>query len=253
MLKDIREMLNEWTFDPQNNIRMVVGNDGRMIMQVRLPLGLEQYELDGRPDAFRPEGQESWLAVIEQRIVLHNDEGGSQLPFELSADDFLHLQNEGILFYYRYMLLFQMNDFERVLRDTDHNLRVSEIIDRYYSDEENRVSVLQFRPYVIRMNAMAKSMLRLQQNAIDDCVRILQQAIETVEALDPVPTPAFQFEKSRSLTYLRTAMEQLANQQPEERQKLEAELEKAVASEDYEHAAQLRDEIRRLIDKAKSA
>ena len=253
MVRDIREMLNEWAFDPHNNIRMVMGSDGRAVMQVRLPLGLEQYELDGRPDGLHPDGLDSWLAVIERRIILHQDEGGSLSPFQLSNDDFLHLQNEAILFYYRYMLLFQMNDFERVVRDTAHNLKVSDIIDRYFTDEENRTSVLQFRPYVIRMNAMARSMLSLQQNDFPNCVQILRNAIDVIEALEMLPSPAFQFEKSRSLTYLRTAMEQLVAQQPNEKAKLEEELEKAVEAEDYEHAAEIRDEIKRLIDKAKSA
>ncbi len=253
MLKDIREILNEWTFDSQNNIRMVIGNDNRMVMQVRLPLGLEQYELDGRPDGLRPQGRETWLAYIEQQIADFADEGGSQLPYQLSNDDFLHLQNEAILFYYRYMLLFQMNDFERVVRDTEHNLRVSDIIARFFADEENRASVLQFRPYVIRMNAMARSMLSLQQNNFSECVRILQGAMDSIEALESVPSPAFQFEKSRSLTYLRTAKEQLASQQDNPQAKLAEELEAAVQNEDYEHAAELRDEINRLIDKAKSA
>jgi DNA-binding XRE family transcriptional regulator len=250
MQKDIRELLDEWAFDSQNNIRVVEGRNGRLILQVRLPVGLEQYELDGRPDGLRPEGKDSWLEVIAGRIARREAEGGS---YELSADEFLQLQNEGILFYYRYMLLFQMNDFVRVLHDTDHNLQASTLIERHCSDEENRSSVLQFRPYVIRMNAMARSMLSLQQSDFAECVRILERAIEKIEAMDAVPSPAFQFEKSRSLTYLRTALEQLVERQPDEKAKLEAELEEAVATEDYEHAAQLRDEIKRLIDKAKSA
>ena len=168
-------------------------------------------------------------------------------------NEFLKLQNESVLYYYRYMLLFQMNDFDRVVRDTAHNLRVSELVDKYYPDEEGRQSVLQFRPYIIRMNAMARSMQSLQQNDFGACVTILDGAISTIESLDPVPSPAFQYERSRSITYLRTAREQLANQTPDEQKKLEEELANAVRDEDYEHAAQLRDEIRRLIDKAKTA
>ena len=33
--------------------------DGREVMQVRLPLGIEQYELSGRPDGHRPHDAES--------------------------------------------------------------------------------------------------------------------------------------------------------------------------------------------------
>jgi hypothetical protein len=252
MIRDIRDVLEDWGFDPQNNIRIIVGHNGVPVMQVRLPLGLEQYELDGRPDSLHPNGHATWLDAVEQRLAATLADRHAS-PFSITAEEFLNLQNESILFYYRYMLLFQMNDFDRVVRDTDHNLRVSELVDQYYPDDEGRLAVLQFRPYIIRMNAMARSMQRLQQNDFSACVDILESAIGRIEALEPLPSPAFQYERSRSMTYLRTAMEQLRSQQPDEKKKLEEELEQAVQQEDYEHAAQLRDEIRLLIDKAKSA
>ena len=43
---DVRRLLENWPYDPDKNIRVLRGRDGRELLQVRLPLGLEQYELD---------------------------------------------------------------------------------------------------------------------------------------------------------------------------------------------------------------
>lgn len=57
--KDLSEFLKHWEYDDQNYVRFFTGADGREIMQVRQPLGIEQYELDGRPDGLHPEGEKS--------------------------------------------------------------------------------------------------------------------------------------------------------------------------------------------------
>jgi hypothetical protein len=46
---DIREFLSSWPYDPDNNITLEIGKDGREIILVRQPLGLKQYEVRGRP------------------------------------------------------------------------------------------------------------------------------------------------------------------------------------------------------------
>ena len=53
---DLRAILAAWPYDPDDDARIVRGDDGREILQVRTPLGIEQYELEGRPDADRPHG-----------------------------------------------------------------------------------------------------------------------------------------------------------------------------------------------------
>jgi len=52
-------------------------SDGREVMQVRLPLGIEQYELDGRPDGKRPHHTASLLdhqlASLEKAKTAHKE------------------------------------------------------------------------------------------------------------------------------------------------------------------------------------
>src|ERR1039458_6289926 len=58
---DLRRILKAWPYDPEHDARIICGEDGREVLQVRTPLGLEQYEMDGRPDGLRPHGMESAL------------------------------------------------------------------------------------------------------------------------------------------------------------------------------------------------
>ena len=131
MSEDLSALLQDWPYDPDNTVRTIIAEDGRKVMQVRLPLGIEQYELEGRPDGAEPFGHDTVVETLEERLSQYVEEHGSDEGFELDHDDAVLLQNEGVLFYYRYLLLFQTNDFERTTRDTEHNLRLCRLLERY--------------------------------------------------------------------------------------------------------------------------
>jgi hypothetical protein len=156
------------------------------------------------------------------------------------------MQNEAILFYYRYLLLFQLNDFDRVERDTKHNLRICELLENYCDDEDGRNAVLQFKPYIVRINAMARAMRCVRDEDPESARSIIDQAITEIQSLQAIESPAFQFERVRSVNFLRSARDQISDAPDNPRKKLEEELNKAVQNEDYERAAELRDRIRDL-------
>ena len=62
---DLRKILKSWPYDPEQDARIIRGDDGRDLLQVRTPLGIEQYEMDGRPDGARPHGMESALEYYQ--------------------------------------------------------------------------------------------------------------------------------------------------------------------------------------------
>jgi hypothetical protein len=106
---DLRKILQGWPYDSENDARIVDGEDGRDILQVRTPLGIEQYEMDGRPDGDRPHGAESALEFHMSRLEKAKVEGW-EADFELSLCDCSELFNEGIFYYFRYVRLFQLKD-----------------------------------------------------------------------------------------------------------------------------------------------
>lgn len=243
---DITDILSDWEFDPDDQYRVVQARDGREVLQVRQPLGIEQYELDGRPDGDAPFGKESILDEVTDRLSAYRHRHGNDAGFKIDRDDFALLQNEGVLYYYRYYVLFQIGDYERTSMDTNHNLKICEIVERYaHRDDKN--DILQFRPYILRMNAAARAMVLLGEGRNPQACEVVEQAIENVRRLPEVDTPTFHFERVRSLQYLRAALRNFKTRKvrpPVDRLRLE--LRNAVNNEEYERAAQLRDRIRDL-------
>ncbi len=246
MNDDITGILADWEFNSENQIRIIKANDGRDVLQVRQPLGIEQYEMDGRPDGKRPFDRETILEEYQERLEKHISNHATDKGFKLKHEDCLLLQNEGILFYYRYLVLFQIGDFTRTARDTEHNLCLCDLVEKYSEAEDDKKELLQYRPYIVRMLAVSRAMISLHQQLKNAARDILKSAIEEIEGLENIDTPAFQFERIRSLNYLRATLKQLDEQKISPLEYLRVELENAVREENYERAAVLRDRIKEM-------
>jgi hypothetical protein len=245
---DITSILREWEYDSGNLIRIIKADDGRDVLQVRQPLGIEQYELQGRPDGMAPEGRESYVVLYQEKLREHIGARGSDVGFTLSHEDFARLQNEGVIYYFRYLVLFQIGDFERTASDTDHNLALCDLVDQYADKESDKKEILQYRPYILRINAISKAMISLNRQLKSAAVDIIESAIDMIKKMPNIDTPAFQFEKIRSINSLKATLKQIQEQKVSPLDKLRSDLEQAVESEDYETAAQIRDRIRALED-----
>src|SRR5215813_10468196 len=154
---DLRRLLQAWPYDPDQDARLIRGEDGREILQVRTPVGVEQYELDGRPDAARPHGMESALDFQLQRLKDSKSEDADK-NFELNEAECAELFNEGTLYYFRYVRLFQLRDWARTIRDTGRNLKLFDFVHRFAEREEDRVFLEKWRPYILRVNVSAAAM-----------------------------------------------------------------------------------------------
>jgi len=245
--EDIAPIMRRWPYDPDSNIRFIEGNDGKKKLQVRLPLGIEQYEVDGRPDGLRPQGKESYLEVYLGKLDLYKKANATDLGFSLSREDAALLIEEGILYYYRYVLLFQIGDLRRCIRDTARNLRLADLLKNYAEDEADKESVEQYRPYIIRMNCAAKALLSASQGAFDKALSEIASGVREIEELPEMENPNFRYERKRSLAVLREMEKNLRNRKPPSRREvLQKRLERAVREENYELAAKIRDQIKAL-------
>jgi hypothetical protein len=246
---DLRNALKDWPYDPEHDARITQGEDGREILQVRTPLGIEQYEMDGRPDGERPHGTESWLEYQQERLNRKKGEG-REIEFELKPRECAELFNEGTLYYFRYVRLFQLRDWARTVRDTTRNLRVFDLVHRYARREEDQQYLEKWRPYIVRMKASAEAMMALEKNAHEDALRATNESIEQIQSLDEVDDETFQFERERSLSALRDLAEQIQKNRPlSEVEQLERQMNSAIERQEFERAAQLRDKIKGLKNK----
>ncbi len=243
---DLRRFLQGWPYDPDDDARLAQGEDGRSILQVRTPRGLEQYELDGRPDGEQPHAAESSLVYYQTRLE-EARAAGREADFELGPRECNELFNEGTLYYFRYVRLFQLKDWARTLRDTSRNLALFDLVHRYAQREEDRQFLEKWRPYVIRVNASAAIMLELDRRAYDQASRLANQAIAKLQELESLEDDTFQFELERSLTALHDLASQIQKNRPlSDVEQLERQLRRAVERQEFERAAELRDRIRAL-------
>jgi len=243
---DLRKLLKSWPYDPENDARLVRGDDEREVLQVRTPVGIEQYEMDGRPDGARPHGLESALEFHLRRLE-EAKIAGKEKDFQLSPLECGELFSEGTLYYFRYVRLFQLKDWARTIRDTERNMRAFDFVHHYAEREEDQEYLEKWRPYIIRVHATAAAMQALDQQAYDRGLRIANEAAEKIAALDDLEDETFKFERERSLTAVRELANQIRRNRPlSELEQLEHQMKRAVERQEFERAAQLRDKIKEL-------
>jgi hypothetical protein len=187
---DFRRLLESWPYDPEQPARIVRGGDGREILQVRTPLGVEQLEIHGRPDGTRPNGMESALEFQLQRLA-RAQAAGKEADFELSAGDCAELFGEGTLYYFRYLHLFQLERWADTARDTVRNLRLFDFVHRHAARAEDRDNLEKWRPYILRMNAVASAMLSLQKGDTTKALQIIQSARDQLAELAEMDDEVF--------------------------------------------------------------
>src|SRR5580765_370908 len=154
MSLDLNTILKDWPYESGTvKVRKITGLDGREKLQLRVDLGVLQMEITGRPDGRRPHNCESLLEYHRKRSTRAEQKGEA---YELTPEQCAELQQEGIQYYHRYLSLFQIDDFEGVIRDTQRNLDLFTFVDEHSEREELVWSFQQFRPYVLMMNTRAR-------------------------------------------------------------------------------------------------
>jgi hypothetical protein len=248
-------MLNDWEFDPEAvRVRIVSGDDGRQKLQLRVDLGMLQMEMEGRPDGTRPEGFESWLDYYERQQQAYDETHLDSAPFVLGEQDCLRLWREGVQYYHRYLSLWHLEMYESCARDTARNLRLFAFVRRYAQDERHKLQFDQWRPYVLMMHTRTVATPLLRQELYEDGLRVIEAGIEGIREFLDEYDQSQRAEECVELTTLERWREEIlakedraAAARPKSAiQILRQQLETAIAAEEFEEAARLRDQIRKL-------
>ena len=229
MIRDLRTILDGWEYEPGKiSVRKIIGRDGRTKIQTRIDLGLLQLETSGRPDGQRPYGCTSLLEYHERRREQHVARHGS--------DAYLHYQ--------RYLSLFVLEEFDGVQQDTEQNLRLIDLATRYAARLYDRELFASQRAYVLMMNIRARVYEALGHEAYEAALSAVASGIEeigqcaTAEGSDQDSQAMPEAEVLVALR--REVLEQMPEDTPA---RIRHELKTAVACEDYERAALLRDQL----------
>jgi hypothetical protein len=246
---DIDPILESW--DSPGSARTIIGADGQQKVQLRVEAnghrGLVQFDCDGRPDGKLPYGCDFVLDHHMARFERHVAAAGPAEDFRLTHEESAELIEEAVLVYNRYVLLLQLEDYDRVVRDTERNMRLFRFLHRHAEVPEDANALEKWWPYIIRISQTAKAFAAAGREDFEGALAAAREAERELLALPDQDDPVFKVERDRSVKAV-TEMEAVFGRRvpPDRVVLLEEEKLRAVEREDYEHAARLRDEIERV-------
>ncbi|MFC1805753.1 UvrB/UvrC motif-containing protein [Planctomycetota bacterium] len=253
---DLRSVFEEWPHHPaaddDRNVRCVRGEDGRLVIQVRARCGIFQWEYEGRPDGRRPHGFTSLLDYHRHRIEEVRGSTDPDAALRIEKAEIEEMGEELMDYYQRRVLFFRLGEYERARRDAEHNLSLMDVIRNHSEDADLILEHEKWRPFVTMDRARADAMLSCQGGDFRVGLDKLDLGIDEISDFyrrhgrpDLVPLS----QEIAALKDLKTQLRETYDiplSRTEVIAGLREEQDKAIADEDYERAARIRDEISRF-------
>lgn len=252
MRRDIDEVIQNWPYEPSPGeilARETRARDGRSIVQIRIELGLLQLEVDGRPDGVKPHGFASYLDYLRYRAAGRGLAPGGKSPsWSMSAEHRAEADREFAQYYHRRVAWLALQRYDKALADADHTLALMDLVGRHADNDEYIDSHERFRGLVLFHRTQAAAALALERRKADEAIDAVRDGVERLMAHQQ--TWVAEHEQDPGEMPNETLVEQLKVLESEIRKNfsvaktLREQLDEAVAHEDYERAARLRDQIR---------
>jgi hypothetical protein len=241
--ENIDRILRDWPYEPNSaevlNVRVVKGDDGRQVLQMRIDLGLLQLEMNGRPDGSRPNGFETYYDyLVGEAVHLGED-------FVLSDEQCQEADREFVQFYHRRNCWLRLRNFRNAIADADHTLGLMDFCRDHSGDESWTVSHEQYRPFVLFQRTQAEALAELDEKGERGpklAVAAIERGLERIREVFAEHEAEEHFEEDEMVTRLRELRDSLHDQFDDE-SRLKKKLSEAVAAEQYELAAKIRDEL----------
>lgn len=179
---DLRRFLDSWPYDRENNIRLVRIVPGREFILVRQPMGVEQCEVEGRPDGQRPRGAESLLAFYQSRLA-KDQASNLESPFQLNRSDCSELLEEGMAYCHRFVLWFGLKQWARASQDLSRNLLMLNLVEGHAESAFDRLSLSQWRSVLGWMQGIVQAMMLLEKGRPDEALQLARASSEGLEEL----------------------------------------------------------------------
>lgn len=233
------DLLKDWEFDPHTlNVRMVKGNDGRDVIQMRVDMGILQLETIARPDGQVIEGYPSYLEYLQETLLATPE-------LVLDEDQCMEVDREFMQFYHRRICWLRLQYYNRAVMDADHTLRLMDVSERVSPDEDWTRSHEQYRPFVLFHRTQAAALGALEDNESgEEAVQAINIGLETIREFFTKHEAEEHFDEDELVVRLVELRETLRSEY-EVGQTLREKLSTAVEQEQYELAAKLRDELNR--------
>ena len=230
-------ILKDWPYDPDAvSVRMVDGKDGRPLIQMRIEMGLLQLETTGRPDGEKPEGQSTYYAYLRDRYRKRDAEDA------FSVEECAECDREFVQYYHRRICWLAMREFRKAVRDADHTLRLMDLCRDRSPDEEWTDSHEQYRPFVMFHRIQAEALAELDQDGAESAVAAVNRGLDGLKDVFAEHGVDHEFEENELVERL-TEFRETLREKFDVGKTLNEQLAEAIAAEEYEKAARLRDAI----------
>lgn len=230
-------LIEDWPYEfGEVSARIVLGADGRDVLQLRVEMGVLQMEVAGRPDGSRPGGYSTCADWLQAKVV---EEGEA---FALDERRCLEIDREFVQFFHRRVAWLALREFERAVADADHTLALMDFSSLHAPDVDWSEMHEQYRPFVLFHRTQAAALGTLERGGADAAVAEIDagmKSIRDVLLLDEEAGDVDEDELLAKLAEMKAAVAEHYDLQPS----LTQQLADAVAAEQYERAAQLRDQL----------
>lgn len=237
--RHIDDLLQEWPYRASRICaRLVRASSGRNVLQMRVDLGLLQMEVIDRPDGWRPHGFDTYLDYLKESAEEDLE------AFSLTEDHYVEVDREFLQYYHRRICWLELREFRRAAMDADHTLELMNFVQDHAEDADWVVAHEQYRPFVLFHRTQAMAMAELEDEGPEAAVEVLHDGLQTFRRLYEEHEAAEQFDEDEfvvRLVDLRDSIRDHFEVGPTLRERLSD----AIATEQYELAARLRDEIAR--------
>jgi hypothetical protein len=240
--RHIDHALENWQFQPGIvQARLVHGTDNRQVVQMRVDLGILQMEVAQRPDGQRPHGFGTYFDYLQREAQDAERQGRT---FLLDNDQCLEADREFVQFYHRRISWLALRHYAKAIADADHTLAFMGFVRAHSPGEEYTQAHEQYRGFVVFQRTQAAAALALEQNEPERAIDAVREGLASLKEFFAAFDAEEQMEEDAMVQHLRK-IESSLREQHGIQATLQEQLDRAVANEDYEEAARLRDALRK--------
>jgi hypothetical protein len=241
MSRDFDAILGDWEFKPGSvQARRVRVRNGREVIQVRVDLGMLQMELEGRPDGHRPHGFATYFDFLRAKAAKARSAGKNFVLNEQHAEE---ADREFTQFYHRRIAWLTLRSFDKAVEDADHTLAFMDFVRDHAPNDEYRMAHEQYRAFVLFHRTQAAAAKAVEVEDPEAAIDVILDGLKQIRSFYAEHDLEEQTEDDGLVKQLRKLESSLRELHGIE-ETLKEQLDKAIANEEYERAARLRDALR---------
>ena len=235
--QNIDHLLEDWPFSTgQILVRQIQGADGRDLLQMRVDMGIIQMEISGRPDGTTFEGSDTYYEYLASLSFAEGEK------FQLDEERCVEIDREFYQFYHRRICWLTLKRYAEAAKDAQHTLALMDFSSAYSPDAEWALLHEQYRPFVMFHNIQALALIQLEETDPESAIQLIDQGLKDMEEVFEKHEATEHFESDAFVIKLRE-MRESVKEHYELGPTLTEQLAEAIAAEQYELAAELRDRI----------